>query len=295
MATAVLGAALMLASPAVAAASWTWPVRGPVLARFAYRVQTPFARGQRRNVDIAAPAGTPVLAACAGRVRFAGSVGTSGRTVSAACGAYVVSYLHLDRIATRRGARLDAGDPIGTIGVTGRRRERRPHLSFGVRRASDRWGYVDPVRLLPRGGAPPPDAAPTARPRRSPPPLGAAPAGEHRPVAVGDREPARGPGAVGVPRPARGPVPLGDRELARAPLLPAGERRRSHEPVSASHPSALPLGSLWVPAGVALALVAIGAPLAGARLRRRRRPAPADPATLARSAASTPKLVRRAA
>jgi hypothetical protein len=232
---ALLAAVAGLAIPAGAGASLHWPVHGPLLGRFNYRAQTPFARGQRRGIDIAAPRGSPVLAACPGRVRFAGSVGTSGRTVSIACGPFVVSYLHLDRIAIRRGAHVDTGDAIATVGATGRRRERRPHLSFGVRRAHDRWGYVDPLRLLPREPRPPPDLVPITRRRRSPPPLGAAPAGERR-------------------TPVR----------ARAERSPASA-------APAAHPAGLPLGALWLPAGASLALVAAGAPLARLRLRRRRR------------------------
>jgi hypothetical protein len=240
--TALLAAAAAHATPAGAAAvSLRWPVHGPLLARFAYRVQTPFARGQRRGIDIAAPRGSPVLAACAGRVRFAGPVGTSGRTVSIECGPFVVSYLHLDRIAVRRGAQVDAGDAIATVGMTGRRRERRPHLSFGVRRTHDRWGYVDPLRLLPREGRAPPDLAPLARRRRSPPPLGAAPASERR-------------------------APM----RARAPAQGAGS---GASPARGARPAGLPLGALWLPAGAVLALVAAGAPLARVRSRRRRRQA----------------------
>ena len=245
---ALVGVALLLAAPAAArGAAWVWPVHGPVLARFAYHARTPFARGQRRGVDIGAPAGTPVVAACPGRVRFAGSVGTAGRTVSTTCGAYVVSYLHLDRIATRRGARRRAGDPLGTVGTTGRRHERRPHLSFGVRLASDRWGYVDPLRLLGHDRRPPPALTPPVRARRTAPPLGPAPEGERRPAAP-SREGERRPAA---PSPEPRPV-----TSARAQASPA--------------PS-LPLGSLWLPVGVALALAAIGAPLAGVRFARRRR------------------------
>src|SRR6266545_3941653 len=80
--------ALLLLPSEALAARWIWPVRGPVIARFHYG-HDPFARGQHRGVDIAAPAGTPVRSACSGRVRFAGAIGTSGRTVSVACGPFV--------------------------------------------------------------------------------------------------------------------------------------------------------------------------------------------------------------
>lgn len=269
MTAALLAAAAALAIPAGAgAASWRWPVQGPLLARFAYRAQTPFARGQRRGVDIAAPRGSPVIAACAGRVRFAGAVGTSGRTVSTACGPFVVSYLHLDRIAVRRGAHIDAGDAIASVGVTGRRRERRPHLSFGVRRAHHRWGYVDPLRLLPRAGRAPPDLAPIARRRRSPPPLGAAPSSERR-----------------GPVRARGPAPVvrGHASGAKARAPARGVRRRA-SPARGAHPAGLPLGALWLPAGAMLALLAAGAPLARVRLRRRRRQAAIRAAPVRRAA-----------
>jgi hypothetical protein len=229
------GLIALVALPPAAAEAWTWPVRGPVIARFAYARASPFAAGQRRGIDIAAPRGTPVVAACGGRVRFAGTVGTSGRTVSTACGGYVVSYLHLDGIATRRGARVHAGDPIGAVGTTGRRHEARPHVSFGVRRASDRWGYVDPLRVLPGERGMPPDLAPLPR-RRLPrdTPLGRAPAPEHRPVAA----PAGRSAGIG----------------GAAEVDPHG---------------------LWVPAGVVLVFVAAAAPLATVRLRRgRRRPIP---------------------
>src|SRR4051812_35826765 len=227
--------ALALLSSDALAARWMWPVHGPVIARFHYG-SNPFARGQRRGIDIAAPRGTPVRSACAGRVRFAGAVGTSGRTVSVVCGRFVASYLHLDAIAIRRGARVDAGVAIGTVGMTGRRRERRPHLSFGARRLDRRWGYVDPLRLLRGDRVAPPDLAP---------PLGVA------------------------PRPGRG----------RAPAPPSARPLIAH-----GFAPGLPLATLWLPVGAALALAATAAPLAAVRVRRRRR---------VRSAVGTVRVARR--
>jgi hypothetical protein len=261
LATAALALALAAAYavPAAAAPRWTWPVRGPLLARFDFRPDQPFARGHRRGVDIAASAGAPVVAACAGTVRFAGAVGTSGRTVSMACGPYVVSYLHLDAIATRRGARLEARDGVGTVGTTGRRHENRAHLSFGVRRASDRWGYVDPLRLLPGGAPAPPALAPAPR-RRGPVRLRLGPAP--------DRPPARVPSAAEPER-------AGARGAAPAQAAHAGGARRPALAPHAGAPSAggLPLGSLWLPAGVVLALAAVAAPLTRHALGRAERAA----------------------
>src|SRR4051794_17748568 len=90
--------ALGLPSPAGAGLpGWRWPVDGPVLARFT-DAGSPFAAGRPRGIDIAARPGSPVRAACTGRVRFAGVAGPSGRTVTLACGALATTYLHLSAI-----------------------------------------------------------------------------------------------------------------------------------------------------------------------------------------------------
>src|SRR3954470_15495817 len=53
---------------AQADAAWVWPVSGEVITP--YRNGTdPYANGQHRGIDIAAPFGTPVVAAAGGDVR----------------------------------------------------------------------------------------------------------------------------------------------------------------------------------------------------------------------------------
>src|SRR5881296_292194 len=72
---AVAAACLIPAAPAHATGTWTWPVVGPVIRAFD-PPDSPYGAGHR-GIDIAAPVGTPVRAAAAGTVTFAGSVGGS--------------------------------------------------------------------------------------------------------------------------------------------------------------------------------------------------------------------------
>jgi murein DD-endopeptidase MepM/ murein hydrolase activator NlpD len=114
-------------------------VRGTVIT--AYRnAASPYASGQHRGIDIAAPVGTPAVSATAGSVRFVGRVGWSGLVVSirTADGRYDTSYLHLSTIAVRRGQAVLRGQRVGAVGTTGRRSARQPHLHFGVRDAGTR-------------------------------------------------------------------------------------------------------------------------------------------------------------
>jgi len=159
---------LLLTTPPTAAAApgWRWPVRGPVLTRFDVGPD-PFARGQRRGITIAAPAGSTVGSACRGIVRFAGTVGDAGQTVSVACeGGLTATYLHLGGLAVRRGHQLAVGERVGTVGRSGRPALGASHLQFGVHRTGKRWAYVDPLSLLdgPAGWSPPVAALPGRRP-----------------------------------------------------------------------------------------------------------------------------------
>lgn len=132
-----------------------------------------FAAGQRRGVDIATRAGESVRAACTGRVTFAGPVPQRKRGVTIACGALVATHLGLAATRVTAGDLVAAGARIGE--ATG------GPMRLGTRRRDDRFGYVDPLRLLGADPAPPLGAAPPPRgegPRRRAPydPPTAAPA-----------------------------------------------------------------------------------------------------------------------
>jgi Peptidase family M23 len=213
---------LVPSSSAAARVGWSWPVRGTVIT--AYRnAASPYASGQHRGIDIAAPVGTPAVSATAGSVRFVGRVGWSGLVVSirTADGRYDTSYLHLSTIAVRRGQAVLRGQRVGAVGTTGRRSARQPHLHFGVRDAGTRR-YHDPLEFLPPLAGPREEPA---RPRGGPVPVPADP----RPRPAPDRvvRPARRP--VRVPAGRRLPLPDGRRlplPVGRRLPLPAGGPRR---------------------------------------------------------------------
>ena len=132
----------LAAGPARAAGDWTWPVRGPVIRGFD-PPDTPFGSGHR-GIDIAAGVGTPLRAAAAGAVTFAGPVG--GRLfVTIDHGAGLEStYSFLSSLAVRRGDAVAQGQTIGRSG-SGHAGALVPHLHFGVRLADV---YVDPLVYL---------------------------------------------------------------------------------------------------------------------------------------------------
>jgi len=183
---AALLAALTLSPPAAAATDWAWPVRGDVVTPYK-NGDDPYAAAQHRGIDIAAPIGTRVSAATAGRVTFAGVAGRSGLTVNVrtADGRYDVSYLHLSAAATHEGDAVGRGDPIGAVGTSGTRSVEQPHLHLGVREAGDRHAYRDPLDFLPSLAPPATDQPPPA-PAEATEPLVAPPA----PAPALDRAPA---------------------------------------------------------------------------------------------------------
>jgi hypothetical protein len=278
---------LLLVPPAWA--EWTWPVRGEVITPYR-NGGDPYASGQHRGIDIAAATGTTVVAATSGEVRFAGTAGSSGLTVSVrtADGRYDTSYLHLSSTSVREGDRVAAGQPLGAVGTSGTRSATEPHLHFGVRDAGSRHAYHDPLGFLPPPtatqpprGAPAPEPAPVPiSPAPAPAPAAPvtrrvpvrAPAPRRVPVGAPRRVPAEGPRRVPAGAPRRVPAGVPRRVPAGVPRrVPAGVPRR----VPAAEPLRVPAGEpIRVPAREPLRVPAGGpgrAPV-GARSQPARAP-----------------------
>lgn len=153
---AVCAGLLQSARPAFAGADDVrrWPVPGPVIRAFDPPEQ-PWLAGHR-GIDIAAPAGTPVVASAAGTITWAGSI----------AGVPMVTVTHADGLRTTyqpvspvvaTGAQVDAGQQIGVL-LAGHATQDCLHL--GLRRGNQ---YLDPlawlggrtpaadIRLLPEG------------------------------------------------------------------------------------------------------------------------------------------------
>lgn len=204
-------AALALSAPAGA---WTWPADGTVLRPFALG-SDPYAGGQHRGVDVAGPEGAAIRAPAAGTVTFAGSLPTHGRgvTIQTADG-FAVTLVHLGAIAVEKGASVDEGSSIGTMGSSGTPEHAVPSVHLGIRRASDADAYVDPLGLLP------PRAAPV--PARSPAPTPVpAPASVPAPAAPPTTPPPASPPAAIGPSPSSAPTPP-PTSTPTAPGQPAG-------------------------------------------------------------------------
>jgi murein DD-endopeptidase MepM/ murein hydrolase activator NlpD len=104
-------------------------------------------RGNRfhTGLDYPGQVGTPVVAAAAGRVTFAGfSLGGWGNLVTIAHGGGTrTMYAHLSRVGVRVGQYVQSGRRIGRIGSSGKATG--PHLHFEVR---VRGAAVDPMTGL---------------------------------------------------------------------------------------------------------------------------------------------------
>jgi len=84
------------------------------------------------GIDFKGPLGSPIYAAAAGRVSFAGWKAGYGQAVEISHGNGIVTrYAHLARIDVKPGQAVAAGATIGGLGNTGR--STGPHLHFEVR------------------------------------------------------------------------------------------------------------------------------------------------------------------
>src|SRR5437868_969753 len=149
--------------------AWSWPAQGPVLLGFSFDPGHPYAGGQHRGIDIGAPSGTSVAAPASGTVTFAGSVPTSGRSVTIATpDGYSVTLTHLGSIDVTKGASVGEGATVGTVGPSGTPELDVPYVYMGVRVTANAQGYLDPLSFLP--ALPPPVAVTTAPPPPPPAP-----------------------------------------------------------------------------------------------------------------------------
>lgn len=104
-----------------------WPTRGSVTSEYGSRWGRLHA-----GIDIATSIGTPIWAAKAGTVIFAGTMDGYGNTVVVDHGDGLSTlYGHQSRIAAGDGNRVSQGQVIGYVGNTGR--STGPHLHFETR------------------------------------------------------------------------------------------------------------------------------------------------------------------
>ncbi|MGH8998747.1 MAG: murein hydrolase activator EnvC family protein, partial [Acidimicrobiia bacterium] len=111
----------------VSAAGFIWPVKGWVTSPFGPR----WGR-MHTGIDVAAPGGTPIGAAKAGHVLFAGWLGGYGNMVALDHGDDLVTlYAHQSRLGVVEGQEVVQGQVVGYVGTTGRSTGN--HLHFEVR------------------------------------------------------------------------------------------------------------------------------------------------------------------
>lgn len=139
------------ASPDLLAAGkgrFEWPVKGEVVSGYG-----PKGAGLRNDgVNIAAAEGTPVHAAAAGEVVYAGSSvpGFGNLVLIRHAGGWVTAYGHLAKINVKMQAIVSRESVIGQVGRTGN--VETPQLHFEIRHAAstaEKPKPVDPSQFLP--------------------------------------------------------------------------------------------------------------------------------------------------
>jgi lipoprotein NlpD len=129
------------AEPKVSAAKppgdWRWPVKGKLIERFS---------ANNNGIDIAAAAGTPIVATSSGKVVYAGNGlrGYGNLLIIKHNRSYFSAYAHSERLLVTEGTQVKAGQKIAEVGRTGTDRDK---LHFEIRKDGN---PEDPLRFLPR-------------------------------------------------------------------------------------------------------------------------------------------------
>ncbi|MBV9045677.1 MAG: M23 family metallopeptidase [Alphaproteobacteria bacterium] len=116
--------------PATGGLAFGWPLSGNIVSDFGAQN----SGGRNDGINIAAPAGTPIHAAAAGTVSYAGNElrGYGNLVLIKHDGGYVTAYAHADHLAVARGDLVTKGQVIGYAGQTGDVTS--PQLHFEIRR-----------------------------------------------------------------------------------------------------------------------------------------------------------------
>ncbi len=89
-------------------------------------------KAPHKGIDIPAPVGTPIVASGAGTVIWAYNSSSAGMYVGITHGGGVVTeYMHMMAFVVAPGDKVDAGQTIGYVGLTGQTTG--PHLHFGIK------------------------------------------------------------------------------------------------------------------------------------------------------------------
>lgn len=118
-----------------------------VSSRFGNREDPTGSSGNfHAGIDLAAPGGTPIMAARAGNVVQSGfESGAGNYVIIQHDNGYYTYYMHMNAPGIAAGSTVSAGDVIGAVGTTGSSTGN--HLHFGI--STSVWGdYLDPAPFI---------------------------------------------------------------------------------------------------------------------------------------------------
>src|SRR5277367_4814395 len=110
----------------------------PITSHFSLSRYHPILKEYRPHlgIDYGAPSGTPVQTIGDGKVIFAGPKGGAGNLIEIQhTNGYETYYMHLSKILVRSGQRVEQGERIGLVGMTGLATG--PHLDFRIERRGE--------------------------------------------------------------------------------------------------------------------------------------------------------------